>query len=245
MQTKQEQQEQQEQKLLTRRDSRESRENGIVVDVQKLSRGLKTTFEGVAMVFDSLGRQLDVTDLNTASAESITSEENPDNEKLQNISEAEAVSESSTDSSKSETNSDLTEVANTADNEVNTSEIPAESEHTEIIEESEEHENCENSTEAEHEVNAAQDLTSEEAQAEAQQSDTVDTADTADTAESDEAKSSITRDDIVRLVTKKLKENRDINGPKIRKIINQHDAENLPQLTEENFEAVMTEIASL
>lgn len=242
MQTKQEQQEQQEQKLLTRRDSRESRENGIVVDVQKLSRGLKTTFEGIAMVFDSLGRQLDVTDLNTASAESITSEENPDNKKLQNISEAEAVSESSTDSSKSETNSDLTEVANTADNEVNTSEIPAESEHTEIIEESEEHENCENSTEAEHEVNAAQDLTSEEAQAEAQQSDTVETA---DTGQPEETKSSITRDDIVRLVTKKLKENRDINGPKIRQIINQHDAENLPQLTEENFEAVMTEIASL
>ena len=130
------------------------------------------------MIFDSLGRQLDMTELNIASATSAASElskENLENEKFQNFS----------------------------------AEIPAESEHADEP---------------------------KEAQAEAQQSDT---------AEPEEAKSSITRDDIVRLVTKKLKENRDINGPKIRKIINQHDAENLPQLTEENFEAVMTEIASL
>ncbi len=209
MQTKQEQQEQQEQKLLTRRDSRESRENGIVVDVQKLSRGLKTTFEGIAMVFDSLGKRLDVAELNTMSAKLMESEENLENEKPQNISEA-----------VSETPSELAETVKTADvKEVNTSEtpaeIPAESEHADEP---------------------------KEAQAEAQQSDT---ADTADTEQPEETKSSITRDDIVRLVTKKLKENRDINGPKIRKIINQHDAENLPQLTEENFEAVMTEIASL
>ncbi len=203
MQTKQEQQEQ---KLLTQRDSRE---NGIVVDIQKLSRGLKTTFEGVAMVFDSLGKRLDVTELNIASGESMASEENPENEKPQNISEA-----------VSETPSEIAGTVETADvKEVNTSEtpaeIPAESEHADEP---------------------------KEAQAEAQQSDT---ADTADTEQPEETKSSITRDDIVRLVTKKLKENRDINGPKIRKIINQHDAENLPQLTEENFEAVMTEIASL
>ena len=209
MQTKQEQKEQQEQKLLTQRDSRE---NGIVVDIQKLSRGLKTTFEGVAMVFDSLGKRLDVTELNIASGESMASEESSDNKKPQNISEA-----------VSETPSELAETVETADvKEVNTSEtpveIPAESEHADEPKED---------------------------QTEAQQSDTVDTADTADTEQPEETKSSITRDDIVRLVTKKLKENRDINGPKIREIINQHDAENLPQLTEENFEAVMTEIASL
>ena len=206
MQTKQEQQEQ---KLLTQRDSRE---NGIVVDIQKLSRGLKTTFEGVAMVFDSLGKRLDVTELNIASGESMASEENPENEKPQNISEA-----------VSETPSEIAGTVETADvKDVNTSEtpveIPAESEHADEPKED---------------------------QTEAQQSDTVDTADTADTEQPEETKSSITRDDIVRLVTKKLKENRDINGPKIREIINQHDAENLPQLTEENFEAVMTEIASL
>ena len=209
MQTKQEQKEQQEQKLLTQRDSRD---NGIVVDIQKLSRGLKTTFEGVAMVFDSLGKRLDVTELNIASGESMASEESSDNKKPQNISEA-----------VSETPSELAETVETADvKEVNTSEtpveIPAESEHADEPKED---------------------------QTEAQQSDTVDTADTADTEQPEETKSSITRDDIVRLVTKKLKENRDINGPKIREIINQHDAENLPQLTEENFEAVMTEIASL
>lgn len=209
MQTKQEQQEQ---KLLTQRDSRE---NGIVVDIQKLSRGLKTTFEGVAMVFDSLGKRLDVTELNIASGESMASEENPENEKPQNISEA-----------VSETPSEIAGTVETADvKEVNTSETPAEI-----------------PAESEHADEPKED------QAEAQQSDTVDTADTADTVDTEqpeETKSSITRDDIVRLVTKKLKENRDINGPKIRKIINQHDAENLHQLTEENFEAVMTEIASL
>ena len=206
MQTKQEQKEQQEQKLLTQRDSRE---NGIVVDIQKLSRGLKTTFEGVAMVFDSLGKRLDVTELNIASGESMASEESSDNKKPQNISEA-----------VSETPSELTETVETADvKEVNTSETPAEI-----------------PAESEHADEPKEDQT------EAQQSDTVDTA---DTEQPEETKSSITRDDIVRLVTKKLKENRDINGPKIRKIINQHDAENLPQLTEENFEAVMTEIASL
>ena len=203
MQTKQEQQDQ---KLFTHK---ESRENGIVVDIQKLSRGLKTTFEGVAMVFDSLGRQLDVTELNIASAESMASEESSDNKKPQNISEA-----------VSETPSELAETVEMADvKEVNTSEIPAEI-----------------PAESEHADEPKED------QAEAQQSDTVETA---DTEQPKEAKSSITRDDIVRLVTKKLKENRDINGPKIRKIINQHDAENLNQLTEESYEAVMTEIASL
>lgn len=206
MQTKQEQQEQQDQKLLTRK---ESRENGIVVDVQKLSRGLKTTFEGIAMVFDSLGKRLDVAELNTMSAKLMESEENLENEKPQNISEA-----------VSETPSELAETVKTADvKEVNTSETPAEI-----------------PAESEHADEPKEDQT------EAQQSDTVDTA---DTGQPEETKSSITRDDIVRLVTKKLKENRDINGPKIRQIINQHDAENLPQLTEENFEAVMTEIASL
>ena len=206
MQTKQEQQEQ---KLLTQRDSRE---NGIVVDIQKLSRGLKTTFEGVAMVFDSLGKRLDVTELNIASGESMASEESSDNKEPQNISEA-----------VSETPSELAETVETADvKEVNTSETPAEI-----------------PAESEHADEPKEDQT------EAQQSDTVDTVDTVDTEQPEATKSSITRDDIVRLVTKKLKENRDINGPKIRKIINQHDAENLPQLTEENFEAVMTEIASL
>lgn len=206
MQTKQEQQEQQDQKLLTRK---ESRENGIVVDVQKLSRGLKTTFEGIAMVFDSLGKRLDVAELNTMSAKLMESEENLENEKPQNISEA-----------VSETPSELAETVKTADvKEVNTSETPAEI-----------------PAESEHADEPKEDQT------EAQQSDTVDTA---DTGQPEETKSSITRDDIVRLVTKKLKENRDINGPKIRQIINQHDAENLPQLTEENFEAIMTEIASL
>lgn len=203
MQTKQEQQEQ---KLLTQRDSRE---NGIVVDIQKLSRGLKTTFEGVAMVFDSLGKRLDVTELNIASGESMASEESSDNEKPQNISEA-----------VSETPSEIAGTVETADvKEVNTSETPAEI-----------------PAESEHADEPKEDQT------EAQQ---LETAETADTEQPEETKSSITRDDIVRLVTKKLKENRDINGPKIRKIINQHDAENLPQLTEENFEAVMTEIASL
>ena len=203
MQTKQEQQEQ---KLLTQRDSRE---NGIVVDIQKLSRGLKTTFEGIAMVFDSLGKRLDVTELNIASGESMASEESSDNKKPQNISEA-----------VSETPSEIAGTVETADvKEVNTSETPAEI-----------------SAESEHADEPKEDQT------EAQQSET---AETADTEQPEETKSSITRDDIVRLVTKKLKENRDINGPKIRKIINQHDAENLPQLTEENFEAVMTEIASL
>ena len=139
----------------------------------------------------------------------MTSEENPENEKPQNISEA-----------VSETPSEIAGTVETADvKEVNTSETPAEI-----------------PAESEHADEPKED------QAEAQQSDTVETA---DTGQPEETKSSITRDDIVRLVTKKLKENRDINGPKIRKIINQHDAENLPQLTEENFEAVMTEIASL
>lgn len=214
-------QEQQEQKLSAHRDSRENYENyedgenyetGITVDVQKLSRGLKTTFEGVAMVFDSLGKRLDVAEFNTTSAKLMESEENPTNKKPQNISEAVP-----------ETPSELAETVKTADvKEVNTSETPAEI-----------------PAESEHADEPKEDQT------EAQQSDTVDTVDTADTEQPEETKSSITRDDIVRLVTKKLKENRDINGPKIRKIINQHNAENLPQLTEENFEAVMTEIASL
>lgn len=206
----------------------ESCENRISVDVQKLSRGLKTTFEGVAIIFDSLGGRLDVTELNIASAASAAvSEENPDNEKSPNSSEA--VSDTSSDLDKSETSA----------------EISAEPEHIEESEEPEKFEGqvevrveAEQEEQAEQKANVIQDLKPEaaksEAQSEAQQSP-----------QPEEEKSSISHDDIVRLVAKKLKENRDINGPKIRKIVNQHGVENLAQLPKEKYEAVMAEIASL
>ena len=208
MKTKQEQA--QERELLKLRNigesckGQENCENKISVDVQKLSRGLKTTFEGVAMIFDSLGKQVDVTELNiasTASGESATSEENPKNEK------------SPKDSSKSEDTSELIETTETtnvinniktvektdATNEVNASEISAEiSAEPEHIEEPEKFEGqveAEQEKQAEQEADISQDLKPEAAKSEAQQSP-----------QPEEEKSSISHDDIVRLVAKKLKE---------------------------------------
>ena len=40
--------------------SKKTMEQAVVVDARKLSQGLKATFEGVAMVFDSLGVEADI-----------------------------------------------------------------------------------------------------------------------------------------------------------------------------------------
>ena len=47
----------------------------IAVDARKLAQGLKTTFEGVALVFDSIGADADVRILETSVASAVTSTE--------------------------------------------------------------------------------------------------------------------------------------------------------------------------
>ena len=179
----------------------------VLVDVYKLSLGLKKTFEGISILFDSLG----------ADAE----------EMLMPIMGATATAAATATATTAEV-AEVTEVTETAEA-TETSKASTAAIKTENLEKSEQSEQAVKSTEAT-EITEATEKTEATKAAEA-----VETAET---------KSSITLDDITKVIVKKIKQ--DItNNKKIEEIVHNYGVSKVSQLPESKFEAFMTELANL
>ncbi len=164
--------------------------HNILVNPQKLSRGLTRTFEGISIIFESLGSKLDVTELSE---------------------QATRATKDAASSMTTAVNSQCT--ANMADaaKSIEPAESSAQSEQTE---------------------------TSEQAQS----PEPAEPAKSSDSADS--AKSSITLDDITKVIVEKIKQDRG-NREKIEAIVHEYGVSVISQLGEANYEAFMAELASL
>ena len=171
----------------------------ILVNPQKLSQGLTRTFEGISIIFASLGSKLDVTDLNG---------------RVTQIAEDKATAK-----------------------ETETVTVTAKQATAESIKSTESVEKAEKSTQSE------QTETSEHAQAQSPEPATASKS-AEQTEQAEPTKSSITLDDITKVIVEKIKQDRG-NREKIEAIVHEYGVSVISQLDEANYEAFLAELASL
>ena len=160
--------------------------HSILVNPQKLSQGLTRTFEGISIIFESLGSKLDVTDL---------------------TGQAKHVPEVMATATKTQ---DAAEPVKT----VEKAEQPAQSEQAKTAEH----------VQSPEPTGAAEPAEQEEP--------------------SESAKSSISLDDITKVIVEKIKQDRG-NREKIEAIVHEYGVSVISQLDEANYEAFLAELASL
>ena len=168
----------------------------ILVNTQKLSQGLTRTFEGISIIFASLGSKLDVTDLNG---------------RVTQIAEEKA----------------------TATETVTAKQATVESiKSTESIEKIEQSPQSEQ-TETSEQVQPTEPATASKPAEQAEPSEP-----------SEPTKSSITLDDITKVIVEKIKQDRG-NRERIEAIVHEYGVSVISQLDEANYEAFLAELASL
>ena len=172
--------------------------HSILVNPQKLSQGLTRTFEGISIIFASLGSKLDVTDLNghvtQIAKEKVTTTE------IETVTAKQATVES--------------------------------------IKSTESVEKAEQSPQSE------QTETSEQAQSTEPATASKPTEQVEQEGPSEPAKSSISLDDITKVIVEKIKQDRG-NREKIEAIVHEYGVSVISQLDEANYEAFLAELASL
>ncbi len=171
--------------------------HSILVSPQKLSQGLTRTFEGISIIFASLGSKLDVTDLNGR----------------------------------------VTQIAEEKATATETGTVTAKQATAESIKSTESVEKAEKSTQSE------QTETSEHAQAQSPEPATASKS-AEQTEQAEPTKSSITLDDITKVIVEKIKQDRG-NREKIEAIVHEYGVSVISQLDEANYEAFLAELASL
>ena len=179
----------------SRLDGLEWNAHKVLIDAHKLSRGLKKTFEGISIIFDSLGIN--------------------DEELLVSTSLAPSASSMGT--------ADTANAATSDDNAQTTAEINAEKKRNEGRNEAGQSENSGTSEAVEKVEQSVQVAQSEEAE---------------------EANSSITYDDITKIIVEKIKQDT-ANNKKIEAIVNNYGVSVVSQLPKSKYEAFMAELASL
>ena len=172
--------------------------HSILVNPQKLSQGLTRTFEGISIIFESLGSKLDVTDLNGRVTQ--IPEENATATETATVTAKQATVES----------------IKSAES-VEKTEQPAQSEQTE---------------------------TSEQAQSPEPATASKPTEQAEQVEPSEPTKSSITLDDITKVIVEKIKQDRG-NREKIEAIVHEYGVSVISQLDEANYESFLAELASL
>ena len=175
--------------------------HSILVNPQKLSQGLTRTFEGISIIFASLGSKLDVTDLN----------------------------------------GQVTQIAEEKATATETGTVTAKEATVEPIKSTESVEKAEKSTQSE------QTETSEQAQSPepATASKPTEQAEQVEQVEpSEPTKSSMTLDDITKVIVEKIKQDRG-NRERIEAIVHEYGVSVISQLDEANYEAFLAELASL
>ena len=170
--------------------------HSILVNPQKLSQGLTRTFEGISIIFASLGSKLDVTDLNG---------------QVTQIAEEKATA---------------------------TETVTAKQATAESIKSTESVEKAEKSTQSE------QTEISEHAQSTEPATASKPTEQAEQVKPSEPTKSSITLDDITKVIVEKIKQDRG-NRERIEAIVHEYGVSVISQLDEANYEAFLAELASL
>lgn len=176
----------------------------ISVDAHKLSQGLKMTFEGVAMVFDSLGAEFGMqmmgVDMNTP------------------VVAPSAATSSAADKKQEEKKTG----ADVEDTKTKTEPVAAEAEATE---------------ETAAETVAATDATVEE-------NKNAETPADSSAAEQAVPASTVTLDDITKIIVQKIKKNRS-NNEKIGSILKTYGAAKVGELPASKYEAFLTDLAAI
>ena len=178
----------------------------IAVDAGKLSQGLKTTFEGMAMVFDAIGTDVTLNDI-PGKAETVT--------------KAKAKEADDGNGDTKEPKDDAGTMDDHADGSGavsdDTAEVAQEKEAIQEAVESEDEAQVEGETQ---EKDAAQD---EPEQA---------------------AETSITLDDVTKIIVQKIKQNRS-NNDKIGQILKTYGVAKVGELDQSKYEAFLTDLAAL
>ncbi|MBQ3458504.1 MAG: hypothetical protein IJG30_06055 [Synergistaceae bacterium] len=167
--------------------------HSILVNPQKLSQGLTRTFEGISIIFASLGSKLDVTDLNG---------------QVTQIAEEKATA---------------------------TETVTAKEATVEAIKSTESIGKTEQSTQSEQTETSEQAQSTEPATA---------SKPTEQAEQTEPTKSSITLDDITKVIVEKIKQDRG-NRERIEAIVHEYGVSVISQLDEANYEAFLAELASL
>ena len=165
----------------------------ILVNPQKLSQGLTRTFEGISIIFASLGSKLDVTDLN---------------------GQVTQIAEEKATATETVTAKEATVEAIKSTESIGKTEQSTQSEQTETSEQAQSPEPATASKPTEQEV------------------------------PSEPTKSSITLDDITKVIVEKIKQDRG-NRERIEAIVHEYGVSVISQLDEANYEAFLAELASL
>lgn len=177
----------------SRLDELEWNAHKVLIDAHKLSRGLKKTFEGISIIFDSLGINGEDLIISKASA--------------------------STASSAGIANTETANAATSDDDAQTTAEINAEKKRNE--------------------AGQSENSGTSEAVEKVEQSVQV-----AQSEEAEEANSSITYDDITKIIVEKIRQDT-ANNKKIEAIVNNYGVSMVSQLPKSKYEAFMAELASL
>ena len=165
--------------------------NVIAVDARKLSLGLKMTFEGMAMVFDSIGVDVGVTAVKT-------------------------------DDAKTATPADPIDPADPAAEKVSSVEEPV----------AEEHDTASQNMDTKAEPSAAESV------------DAADAPDAEAQPDASEPTSTVSLDDITKIIVQKIKQNRS-NNEKIGSILKTYGVAKVGDLPASKYEAFLTDLSAI
>ena len=197
-------------------DALERNAHAVLIDVHKLSRGLKKTFEGISIIFDSLGIN---------------------NEDLIMFKSSTMSASSASSASARIADTETADAATSAVNTQTTVEVSA----GKKLNEAEQSENSETSGTAD----AARTVETLDQPAQVAQATQVAQAEgTKEASEAEEVNSSITYDDLTKIIVEKIKQD-PANNQKIEAVVNSYGVSMVSQLPKSKYEAFMTELASL
>ena len=188
----------------SRLDELEWNAHKVLIDTHKLSRGLKKTFEGISIIFDSLGIN---------------------NEDLIMFKSSTMSASSASSASARIADTETADAATSAVNTQTTVEVSA----GKKLNEAEQSENSETSGT----TDAARTVETLDQPAQVAQSE-----------EAEEANSSITYDDLTKIIVEKIKQD-PANNQKIEAVVNSYGVSMVSQLPKSKYEAFMAELASL
>lgn len=187
----------------------------IAVDARKLAQGLKTTFEGVALVFDSIGADADVRILETSVASAVTS-----TEAVKPVKETKAVSKKK---EKNNGDGDETEDAAGGSADVGDGDGDGDVQPDDVSDEIETA-----GAETTEDKNTDEDTESAAEEEPAEPSGV----------------GTITQDDITKIIVQKIKQDRG-NNEKIGQILKTYGVSKVGELDASKYEAFLTDISEL
>ena len=203
-------------------DALERNAHAVLIDVHKLSRGLKKTFEGISIIFDSLGIN---------------------NEDLIMFKSSTMSASSASSASARIADTETADAATSAVNTQTTVEVSA----GKKLNEAEQSENSGTSGTADAAgIVETLDQPAQVAQATqvAQAAQAEGTEEMSEAEEAEEANSSITYDDLTKIIVEKIKQD-PANNQKIEAVVNSYGVSMVSQLPKSKYEAFMAELASL